>query len=133
MYIRFYSGEIDAESRVSAGFFSAVYELLCAEALPDYEYDALKELEIWFKDHLDSPFDHLPYSECYDRAICWFKPTAHEYLARAWEMVAILERNDILIWTIKAPRVGYIHYEDEVQVFAHPCKKTRLLLRGGRK
>ena len=133
MYIRFYSGEIDAESQVSAGFFSAAYELLCADALPDYEYDALKELQYWFRDYLDSPFDHLPHSECYDRAVCWFKPTAHEHLARAWEMVAILERNDIWIWTIKAPRVGYIQYEDEVQVLALPCKKTRWLLRGGRK
>src|ERR1700741_4818656 len=109
MYIRFYSGEIDLESQVSAGWFTPVYELLCTDGLADYEYDKLNELQYWFRDHLDSPFDHLQQSDCYKTAVCWFKSTAHEHLARAWEVVAILERNDIWIWTIKAPKVGYIH------------------------
>ena len=64
----------------------------------------------------------------YDSAVCWFKPAAREHLARAWELVAILERNDVLVWAIKSPRVGYVYYEDDVQVFARPYDEVRRLL-----
>jgi len=51
------------------------------------------------------------------------------HLARAWEMVGILERNDVLVWVIKSPAVGDIYYEDEAQVFARPTRAVRRLLR----
>ena len=105
---------------------------MCAESLAEYEFDLLKELQNWFTDHLDSPFDHLPHSVAFETAVCWFKSTAREHLARAWEVATILERNDVWIWTIKSTRVGYIHYEDEVQVFASPYTDIRPLLGGKR-
>ena len=128
MFIRFVSGGIDPDSRVSAGLFCAVSDLLCADGLPDYEYDALREVKDWFNVHMASPFRYLPHDPRYDPAVCWFKSTAREHLARAWEIVAILERNDILIWTIKSRRVGYVFYEDDVQVFARPYDDVRRLL-----
>jgi len=128
MFIRFVSGKIDEDSLVTAGLFCAASELRWSEGLPDYEFEALKELRDWFNVHLASPFDHLRRDRRYDRAICWFKPTAHEHLRRAWELVSILERNDVLIWTIRSPRTGYVHYEDEVQVFAQPYDDVRLLM-----
>ena len=128
MFIRFVSGKIDEDSLVAAGLFCAASELRWSEGLPDYEFEALKELRDWFNVHLASPFDHLPRDRRYDRGICWFKPTAHEHLRRAWELAAILERNGVLIWTIRSPRTGYIHYEDEVQVFAQPYDDVRLLM-----
>jgi hypothetical protein len=106
MFIRFVSGEIDEDSHVSAGLFCAASQLRWSDGLPDYEWDALTELRDWFNVYLDSPFDHLPRDRRYEEAISWFKPTAHEHLARAWDLVAILERNDVLIWTIKSPRTG---------------------------
>jgi hypothetical protein len=133
MYIRFYTGEIDERSHVPAGLFCAASYLRWSDSLPEHEFDALTELKCWFNEHLESPFDSLPRAKSYDRAICWFKSTAHEHLARAWELVEILERNDILIWTIKTHRVGYVHYEDRVQVFARPYDDVRLLLKGKRK
>jgi len=128
MFIRFVSSEIDERSRVSAGLFCAASRLRWADDLPEYEFDAVTELKKWFNIHLESPFDHLSRRSRYDRAVCWFKPTAHEHLARAWEMIMILERNDILIWTIKSQRTGYIHYEDDAQVFAEPYDDVRRLL-----
>ena len=127
MFIRFVSGEIDPDSQVPAGLFSAALDLLWSDILPDYEFEALREVRDWFNLHLHSPFDYLPHARRYDRAICWFKSSAREHLARAWELVEILERNDILIWTIKAHRVGYVHYEDSVQVFARPYDDVRRL------
>ena len=128
MFIRFVSGEIDEDSRVSAGLFCAASELRWSDGLPDYEFDALEELRIWFNDHLESPFDYLRRPDRYRPAISWFKSTAREHLARAWELVAILERNDVLIWTIRSQRTGYVYYEDEVQVFARPYDDVRRLL-----
>ena len=128
MFIRFVSGAIDEDSRVSAGLFCAASELRWTDGLPDYEFEALGELRDWFNENLKSPFAYLPRHDCYRLAICWFKPTAHEHLAKAWELVAILERNDVLIWTIRSPRTGYVYYEDNVQVFARPYDDVRRLL-----
>lgn len=129
MYIRFCSGVIDEDSLVRAGLFCAALDLLRSGELPEYESVAIFELKEWFDKHLRSPFDYLPLHSRYDRAVCWFKPTAREHIARAWELVAVLERNDVLIWTIKSPRIGYVHYEDEAQVFARPYDDVRYLLR----
>ena len=104
MFIRFVSGHIDERSHVTAGLFCAAYKLRRSECLPDYEFEALMELRDWFNVHLDSPFDRLRHHRRHEPAICWFKSTAQEHLQRAWELVAILERNDVLIWTIRAPR-----------------------------
>ena len=123
MFIRFVSGEIDENSHVSEGLFGTV--LRWSEELPVYEIDSIEELMVWFDSHLSSPFHYLADLRRYDPAICWFKATAHEHLAKAWELVAILERNDILIWTIRSPRTGYIYYEDAVQVFARPYDDLR--------
>jgi hypothetical protein len=133
MYIRFYSGEIHARSQVTAGLFKAATDLWCSDDTPDYELEALADLRLWFDEYLPSPFDYLPRGKSFERGVCWFKATAHEHFARAWELVELLERNDILIWTIKSPRVGYVHYEDRVQVLARPYDDIRILLKGNRK
>ena len=129
MFIRFVSGEIDRDSHVSAGLFCAAVELRWTDGLPHYEFEALSELGDWFNTHLKSPFDYLPRLERYERGVSWFKATANEHLTRAWELTTILERNGLLIWTIKSIRTGYVYYEDEVQVFAEPFADDRRLLR----
>ena len=128
MFIRFVSAAIDERSHVAEGLFCAASDLRRSDGLPGYEFDALTELKHWFNEHMDSPFDHLPRERRYQRAVCWFKPTAHEHITRAWELVAILERNDVLVWTINSRRAGYVHYEDDVQVFARPYDDVRLLM-----
>jgi hypothetical protein len=128
MFIRFVSGTIDESSQVSAGLFHAAFELRCDDGLPEHDLDALIDLRDWFNIHLESPFDYLSKARRYQRAICWFKPTAHEHLARAWEMVTILERNNVFVRMIKSMRTGYVMYEDEAQVFAEPFADTRLIL-----
>ncbi len=128
VFIRFVSSEIDEDSHVSAGLFCAASQL-CSNGLPQYEFDALSELRDWFDRHLESPSDHLPRTCRYELAVCWFKPTAREHLARAWEMITILERNDILIWTIKSRKAGHIYYEDDAQIFAVPSREMRIALR----
>jgi hypothetical protein len=91
------------------------------------------EIRDWFNLYLASPFDYLPRQSRYDTAICWFKDTANGYLAKAWELVEILERNDVLIWTIKSRRTGYVYYEDDAQVFARPYYDPRLVISKGKR
>jgi hypothetical protein len=129
VFIRFFSGEIDEDSQVAAGLFSAASALRYSSGLPEYEMNALAELRDWFNANLNSPFDYLPRESQYDQCISWFKSAAREHLARAWELVAILERNDVFIWTVKLERPGHVHYEDSVQVFAQPYPEVRLLLK----
>ena len=128
MFIRFVSGSIDEYSHTPAGLFCAAGDLLWSDELPEYEVEVLREVKEWFDVYMASPFDYLAKEARYDRAICWFKSSADKHLARAWELVEILERNDIMIWTIRSPRVGLIHYEDDIQVFAQPNDDVRRLL-----
>jgi hypothetical protein len=127
MFIRFVTGEIDEHSYLPAGLFSAALDLLWSNELPEYEAEMLREVKEWFDVYLASPFYYLRDEPRYDPAICWFKSTAREHLSRARELVEILERNDIMIWTIRSPRVGYIYYEDDAQVFARPYPDVRRL------
>ena len=128
MFIRFVCSDIDERSLKSAGLFFAASKLRWSEAIPEYEMEALIELRDWFNIHLPSPFDYLPRHARYDRAICWFKSDAREHLAKAWELIELLERNDIFIWAIKSRRTGYVYYEDEAQVFARPYDDPRLVI-----
>ena len=130
MFIRFVSAVIDEDSLVSAGLFCAAVDLLYDPLLPDDEYYPLRELMDWFNEHLKGPYDYrLRSPSRAPRAVCWFKPTAREYLSRAWEMAWILDRNDVFIRTVKVERTGYVLYEDEAQILAEPFADIRRLLR----
>src|SRR5262245_58591414 len=120
MFIRFVSGEVHEDSHVATGLFCAISQLGETVWVPRYELELLRELVDWFEHHLESPLKHLKSKYCYERPVCWFKPTAREHVTRAWQIVAILERNDILIWKIKSTEPGHIYYEDDAQVFAIP-------------
>ena len=127
MFIRFVSGDIDTQSHAPEGLFCAAYKLRYEGELPEYELDRLLDLLGWFNIHLRSPFDHrLRRGWRSRRAICWFKSSAHEYLARAREMITILEGNDVYIRTIKSEKIGYRLYEDDAQVLAQPFSDMKL-------
>jgi len=130
MFIRFVSGEIDMDSHVSAGLFCAAFNLLDEIDVIEDDYAALADLMGWFRLNLRGPFENRLRSPWRARrAISWFKPTAHAHLSRAWEMVTILERNNVPIRMIIAHSAGYILYEDEAQIFAEPFADIRRVLR----
>lgn len=128
VYLRFVTSEIDPDSGVEAGVFVAAYRLYYSDRLPEYEDERLGDLIAWFRLNLRRPsrFSRSARDGGPGRAICWFRPTAREHLARIHEMVVILEDNGVLIRRIKAPKVGYVVYEDEHQVVAEPYADTRL-------
>ena len=128
VYLRFVSSEIDWETGVRAGVFNVAYDLFYSGRLPVYECERLRDIFDWFGENLKQPrrFSRWPCVGRPNKAICWFRPTAREHLSRAREMIALLEDYDVLIWTLKASKVGYVVYEDEHQVVAEPYADTRL-------
>ena len=126
MFIRFIGGEIDQESRLPVGLFQSAYEVLEEAALPEYEYVALNQALQWFDANLKVPFDYrLRPRYRAEQSLCWFRSTAREYLARAWEIVMMLEERDIYIRCVRFHEIGQILYQDEVQVLAFPDRDLR--------
>lgn len=128
MFLRFVVHEIDWESRVESGIFTAAYRLYYADRLPDYEDERLARLLSWFGSHLETPtrFSRSSRRGAPSLAVCWFRPTASEHIARIFEMRLILEENGVLTRMLKSPKVGYVVYEDEHQVVAEPFADTNL-------
>jgi len=129
MFIRFVSSEVNRDSHVCAGLFCAAFKLLDEIVLSDHEYEAVAELMKWFGVNLRGPFEYRLRSRWRaPRSICWFRSTAQEHLARARELAAILEAQDVFIRTIRCHRTGYVLYEDEIQVLAQPFADMRFRL-----
>ena len=129
VFIRFVSGDIDEDSHVSAGLFTAAYTLIEESILPDYEYNALNDCLCWFRKHLEDPYRYrLEPAQFVDQSICWFRFGAKEHLTRAWDVVEILERSDIFVRIVKCQRPGYVLYEDRFQIVAYPFADIRALL-----
>jgi hypothetical protein len=87
----------------------------------------LDELERWFQENLPVP-ERLALSSKPRRkaqAISWFRNTATEHIARMREFQTLLETYGILVNMLRDRRPGYVVYEDEYQVVAHPFAETR--------
>ena len=121
MLIRFITAEIHDCSRVAAGIFFAAHELLYSGELPFYDYEMLAEALRWFDFYLKRPCKFSRTMRPRQPvAISWFKSTATDHISKIWEMVAILENNDVPVRLIKTFTPGYIVYEDEHQIVAEP-------------
>jgi hypothetical protein len=128
MYLRFVVPAIDEDSERALGVFQAVWSLRYAGKLYAYEEDHHDEVRWWFSVHLEEPTRFTaskpPFYRKKNRAVCWFKDTATQQLARVRELVAILENHGVPVRTVKAKRVGYIVYEDQHQIVAEPFADT---------
>lgn len=128
MYLRFAIGATDETSKVAAGVFAAAYGLRDSGKLSAHEYDCLKDLLEWFSKNLQTPtkFRRSRYPRGEDKGIAWFKSSAKVHLAKIYEMIHILEANNLYVKTIKSTRPGYIVYEDEHQIVAEPFSDAKL-------
>lgn len=128
MYLRFVVAELDEDSERGLGVFHAAANLRRHGKLYPYEETYLEELRQWFNDHLEKPTRFTaakpPYYRKKNRAVSWFKDTAHKHISRIHEMVAILGNHGISVRMVKAERVGYVVYEDEHQIVAEPFSDT---------
>jgi hypothetical protein len=124
MYLRFVVAELDEDSNMELGVFHAIRNLRDEGKLLDFEEEQHDLIREWFNEHLEKPTRFTaskpPFYRKKNKAISWFKDTAHEHLAQIRGLVAILKSHGVVVRTIKAKRVGYIAYEDEFQIVAEP-------------
>jgi len=90
---------------------------VCAEVI-----DAI----LWFRSHLRKPRrlnrSRRPHAK--NKAICWFKPSAVEHIAKAREIVRVLQDHGVHVRMIKTDNPGYIVYQDDYQIAAEPFADT---------
>jgi hypothetical protein len=130
MLIRFITTEIHGRSRVAAGIFVAAYRLRDSDKLPFYDHETLTEALRWFEFYLKRPYRFSRTMRPRQPvAISWFKSTATDHISKIWEMVAVLENNEVPVRLIKTVTPGYIVYEDEHQIVAEPYAEMCLWFR----
>jgi len=91
--------------------------------------DALREELVWFEKHLPTPtrFNRTISKGHYRRntkGIAWFRDSATECITRIHRIKRVLESNGHPVTMIRETRIGYIVYEDALQVVAEPFAET---------
>jgi hypothetical protein len=125
MYLRFVWLAINEESRVPTGVFHAASTLLDDHDVTPEDIERVEALFAWFNRHLRVPRvtvrSRRPWRRP-ERAVCWFRPSARDHIARAWELVWILEEYGFTTRMLHTRDPGIVIDEDAHQVFAIPVR-----------
>lgn len=129
MYLRFVCAKTVGGMSARKGFFQAAAELVNKPLTDQFVVEQVDALRFWFADHLDVPdrFSRSKSKGYYlkrTKGLSWFKPSATEHIAKAFELKSILDDNGFAIEVIKEDRIGYVIFEDEYQVVAEPFADT---------
>ena len=126
MLIRFTVRKRDADSQVEQGLIHAADDLRRQGQLTDEEQERVRELLRWFNRNLPVPgrFARSRRPSACKRAICWFRPTARECLARMQALAAVLCGHGCEVERLTTDRPGYVVYEDDYQVVAKATRHT---------
>jgi hypothetical protein len=124
MYVRFVVAKRHPDSGVQTGIFEAVDLLPRVGRLPAWDEARLAELRVWFREHLPFPdrFARSRRPNGHHAAVSWFKASAHEHIAHARELAALLDAHDVRTEMLATDRPGYVTYEDAFQVVAEPFR-----------
>lgn len=124
VYVRFVVSELDPDSGERLGIFQVMYRLARRGELSLDEQARWDELRTWFNSHLERPESLSRSSRAHARAVAvsWFRDSAAEHLARAREIVALLDAHGVVVEMLWTSRPGYVVYEDEFQVVAEPFR-----------
>lgn len=128
--IRFVLSSRHPDSGVEDGIFGVAYSL---RDNPEVHLDDREQLRAdlaWFEKKLPTParFNRTTSKGHYRRAtrgITWFRDTAAECIARMHQLKGVLESNGHGVTMIRENRIGYVVYEDELQVVAEPFSDTQ--------
>lgn len=124
MHVRFVVARRHPDTGVQTGIFEATDLLPRIGHLPDWDERRLAELTYWFHQHRPFP-ERVARSRRpngHHAAISWFKESAHQHIAQARELAAILEAHGIGTEMLTTDRPGFVVYEDEYQVLAEPFR-----------
>jgi hypothetical protein len=130
-FVRFVvPGVIHDESQTAVGVVTLAYELVDAADTPKDLRQDLHELLTWFETALAVPdrFNRTKSKGWYrrkTRGISWLRCSAEEHVAVMRRLADAVSKCGHTVAEIRADRVGYVIYEDEVQVVAEPFRDTR--------
>jgi hypothetical protein len=129
-FIRFVSATRDPDSGVETGLFELAYALLDADGVDLAHRKALRDGLAWFEKNLPTPhrFNRSKTKGYYRRntkGIAWFRDSATECITRMHGLKRLLEANGFLVSMVREIQVGYIVYEDDLQVIAEPFSETQ--------
>jgi hypothetical protein len=129
-YVRFIVSNDNPDSGVEDGIFGAAYALRDGKDTSKHDRDALVEQLTWFAKNLPVPerFNRSASKGYYrrnTRGIAWFRDDAREHISRMHELRHVLEGNGYVVHHIQEDRIGYVVYQDDVQVIAEPFADTR--------
>jgi hypothetical protein len=120
---------IHRESQAPIGVISDAYELLRQEIVSSELCRELERWIAWFEENLSVPdrFNRTKSKGWYrreTRGISWLRASAVDHLAAMTELAACIAKCGHATAELRAERVGYVIYEDEIQVIAEPFRDT---------
>jgi len=129
-YLRFVVSKQDPDSGVEAGVFGVAYKLSAAPNVRVEDCESLRDALAWFEKHLTTPdrFNRSGskgYYRRHTRGIAWFRDSARECISRMHDLKRILEVYGHSVELVREERIGYVVYEDDLQVVAEPFSDTR--------
>jgi len=128
-FVRFVIAGRHPHSGVQEGIFRQAYTLRDDPRLPDVDRQSLRDNLSWFEKYLPLPerFTRSKSKGFYrrnTRGISWLRDDATECLRRMHEIKRVLEADGHPVTMICEDRIGYIVYEDDIQVVAEPFSDT---------
>ena len=128
-FIRFVLAKRDPDSGVEEGLFQLAYRMRDDHGVSVADRAELQEQLEWFERNLTTPerFNRSGSKGYYrrnTRGIAWFKDTSAECVARMHRLKQLLESYGYSVNVIRETRVGYVVYEDELQMVAEPFADT---------
>lgn len=129
-FLRFVTLRRDPDSGVDAGVFRLAHELLEGGTIEEPQLAVLSEALAWFDVNLKKPerFNRTSSKGFYRRktgGIAWFRDSATECLSQMYALKGVLEAHGHVVEVIREQRVGYVVYEDDLQVVAEPFADTQ--------
>jgi hypothetical protein len=128
-FVRFVLATRHPESDVEEGLFCGAYRLRDSVRVQDADRQRLREVLAWFEHNLVTP-DRFNRSKSKGfkrrktRGIAWLRDNATECLSRMHRLREVLEQYGHPVTIVTETRVGYVTYEDDLQVVAEPFSDT---------
>jgi len=125
LYLRFITRFINEEDKPQTGIFNAMGFIRDHKSTLDEDELILKDLYVWFKNHLDVPHWYINEDREYgvrSKAFSWFKDSAREHILKINDSIIVLEKYNLIVERVTSKNPGTIVYEDEFQIAAIPFK-----------
>ena len=107
------------------GFFRTAYQLRRTGGMSKDQFERLDVCLNYLDEHIDVPYKFSKSrTKCArhrnTKGLSWFKSEATAVVDRALELTRLLEELGIPTKTLRTDRVGFIVFEDDVQIVAEP-------------